>query len=275
MGPTESPDPFFNGIPETAPATVPVLEPVLRRSSNDRSARVKLFILFAKSVPLIMAVGGGYLLFSYYFGGIPELDALVRKSSAMVGLKLEEPPAQTRAKALQQKTQAIVQAGNQRTNFANDLADDTKVITMVPEPVAEVPKAKLAPDANVTVASETKTGNIDALKSAAADLLDSVVAKVSLADPPLEIPATVRAEPEFVETVKVAQPSPAFRAWVDKAVISGVRKGLQPRIVINGLPVKPGDIIYRPMKIMIIQVVPYDSILVFRDVTGATLEKRY
>lgn len=71
------------------------------------------------------------------------------------------------------------------------------------------------------------------------------------------------------------QPSPAFRAWVSGAVISGVREGSSPRAFINGILVKQGDVLDHGFGIVFDGVDAERNLVIFKDNTGAIVGKRY
>ena len=70
-------------------------------------------------------------------------------------------------------------------------------------------------------------------------------------------------------------PSSEFFLWVNHATISGVRNGKVTRVFINGMAMQPGETVYHPLGITIDGLDLNDTVLIFRDRTGAKLGKRF
>jgi hypothetical protein len=69
-------------------------------------------------------------------------------------------------------------------------------------------------------------------------------------------------------------PSVAFRSWVENLHVSGVRAGASPRVFIGGTAYAAGDLVNPQLGIIF---EGYDSekrLLIFRDKSGATVERR-
>lgn len=93
------------------------------------------------------------------------------------------------------------------------------------------------------------------------------------------VPASVErvVEPEPVpEPVEVAPPPPsvAFRAWVDNLRVSGVRTGSETRVFIGGQSYEAGEIVNPQLGITFESYNSETRRLIFRDKTGATVERR-
>lgn len=125
--------------------------------------------------------------------------------------------------------------------------------------VIEQAKAQAAEPINEILKEEPK-GAVDA----------TVVAK----DPVI----AVQAKP--VEPAKPSGPLPppapttAFRGWVENLKISGMRGGANPKIFVGGNTYQPGDLINPQLGIVFEEYVEETRTLVFKDKTGAKLEKR-
>lgn len=68
--------------------------------------------------------------------------------------------------------------------------------------------------------------------------------------------------------------SPAFRAWVQGLKISGVRTGSTPRIFIERTAYAPGDLVNPQLGITFEAYETATRTLVFKDRSGATVERR-
>lgn len=100
-------------------------------------------------------------------------------------------------------------------------------------------------------------------------------------------PSTTEAEPKAVAPVVKAQPAPkpaeayeppppsaAFKAWVDGLRVGGVRTGANTRVFISGTAYEPGELVNPQLGITF---EGYDSAtrhLIFKDKSGATVERR-
>lgn len=262
----------LEGVDETgdAPEIEAVPTPVIRRRSRGNGVFFSLFILFAKAVPLILAMGGGYYTYSYYFGPIPMVDQVWRKSAALVGIKAPPPPEKSKASRILQQTRDVVNANDQRVNFASALADqdvDLNALSTPQEMLAPAPKASPTPTSTTVISVESspaKGREGPGLAQLAGNLAETIKSK--LASDSDESPEVGAEEPKA---------SSEFIRWVNRANISGVRRGANPKIFINDLPVNPGDIIYHPLRITVVGIDPNDTYLIFQDKTGATYRRRY
>jgi hypothetical protein len=85
-------------------------------------------------------------------------------------------------------------------------------------------------------------------------------------------PATVT--PPTLTAGSPAVASPAFRAWVMGLKIGGVRAGETPRIFIERSAYSPGDLVNPSLGIVFAGYNAEKRLLIFRDPTGATVERR-
>jgi hypothetical protein len=100
-------------------------------------------------------------------------------------------------------------------------------------------------------------------------------------------PSTTETEPKPAAPIVKAQPAPkpaeayeppppsaAFKAWVDALRVGGVRAGANTRVFIGGTAYEPGELVNPQLGIIF---EGYDSAtrhLIFKDKSGATVERR-
>lgn len=72
-----------------------------------------------------------------------------------------------------------------------------------------------------------------------------------------------------------AEASPAFRAFVANAKISGVFQGNPPRVMLNGRLARGGDTVDSGLGVTFDSVDPDKKLLIFKDKSGATVTRRY
>jgi hypothetical protein len=87
-------------------------------------------------------------------------------------------------------------------------------------------------------------------------------------------------EPKAVEPAMPSQPPPppapttAFRGWVENLKITGVRGGANPKIFVGGTAYQRGDLINPQLGVTFEDYIDETRTLVFKDKTGAKLERR-
>jgi hypothetical protein len=82
------------------------------------------------------------------------------------------------------------------------------------------------------------------------------------------------AAPEIVYTSDV-EPSPAFRAWLRSIKVGSVLGGVQPKAFINNMTFEPGSTIDYTLGITFEGLAENDTLIVFKDRTGAYLTTTY
>jgi hypothetical protein len=100
--------------------------------------------------------------------------------------------------------------------------------------------------------------------------------------PVVQAPVAKPAEPvvaaPVVPAAPVVVPPPvatvAFKAWVENLKIMGVRAGSNPRVFIGGTAYAPGDLVNPQMGISFEGYVPETRMLIFKDKSGAKVERR-
>jgi hypothetical protein len=96
-----------------------------------------------------------------------------------------------------------------------------------------------------------------------------------LPPPPTALQA-VASKPEEANAIPAAPvATPAFRAWVNDARVSGVRSGSSTMAIINGRLARPGDMVDAAEGIVFDGVDSAQKLLNFRARNGATLTKPY
>ena len=92
---------------------------------------------------------------------------------------------------------------------------------------------------------------------------------------PTQPKAVVAPEPEPVEVAPPPPPpSVAFRAWVDALRVGGVRAGATTRVFIGGTAYATGELVNPQLGIIFDSYNAETRHLVFKDKTGATVERR-
>jgi len=89
------------------------------------------------------------------------------------------------------------------------------------------------------------------------------------------LPEVPPAAPRPAPVRVVPQPSTEFLVWVDSAKISGVFNGTPPRAIVNGLLVRPGEMIDSARGIVFDHVDSAEKEFFFRDRSGAITSKSY
>ncbi len=271
--PTNAAAPVARPSGET-PVERPIPPPVVNRrrpSSAGRGLFVSLFILFAKAIPLMGVAAGGYYTFSYYFGGVPAIDAVWRKGAKIVGIETAPPPKESKASQLLNQTRDVVAANNKRVDFANALA----------EPDVNIDALAMA-DGPATPPAATPAATVMGVMTAAeAQAFDAALAAKQKKPAPDAAPVTYQsyaptvAEEAPIDVPTAVEPSPAFRAWVENVRIGGVRKGATIRAFLNGVATSPGDTVDFPLGVVFEGLDPSGVAVLFKDKTGAEIGKRY
>lgn len=146
---------------------------------------------------------------------------------------------------------------------------------VVYQSMAEVP----TPPPRLTVTAKPAAPVVVAPPSepvVAAPVNEVVVAET----PPAEVTETVPVEPVVPEVVQPAAPPPppvasvAFRGWVENLKISGVRSGEDPRIFVGGSSYQRGDLVNPQLGVIFEDYDDATRMLVFKDQSGARVERR-
>lgn len=239
--------------------------PAPRRRSVGFGLFTMLFALFAKALPLMLVLGGGYYTYSYFFGTPPMVEMMRRKLTGEAE-PTEEAKPKSRAAQMMNQTRDVVAANDQRINFANALADESVDLDSVQLPSA-------SPSAEATIAGITQ--------AAAASVAEN---DVPAENAPAPKRRTRKTQPTYdtsdiipgrIYLPSPVEPSVAFIVWVDHAKITGLRAGSSVKIQVNDLTVGPGDILDHALGIVVEDMDPATSIVRFRDKTGAIVGKRF
>jgi hypothetical protein len=124
--------------------------------------------------------------------------------------------------------------------------------------VVEQAKAQAAEPINEILNEQPKTGAVTAATKEPVQTAEEKPlepAKPSLPPPP---PA----------------PSTAFRGWVENLKISGMRGGANPKIFVGGTTYQPGDLVNPQLGVIFEDYIDDTRTIVFKDKTGARLERR-
>lgn len=236
-----------------------------RRRSGGSGVFTMLFLLFAKSIPLMLVLGGGYYTYSYFFGTPPIVETVRRKLSGEPASAAENNKPKSRAGQMMQQTRDVVSANDARINFANALAEGDVDLDALGEPQAVDPNA-LAAQVSAAVASATAAQAVDA------EGTPSAPRRVRNAPPSYDVSQVI---PGRLDLPSPVPPSVAFIIWVDRARISGLRAGESSKIIVNDLTVEPEQILDHSQGIVVESVDPATSTVRFRDRQGAIIGKRF
>jgi len=259
---------------------------------KGESVTIKVMVLglklFAKVMPVLMVGVIAYYSYTSYFGDIPVVDQFKRKAAGMVGIKMEPPPAVKKKAAVTQmmdKAKDVVKANNRSVEFANALADENVDMDKLTH-LANAAESGL--DINAAVAALAKAGE----QAPAADgeggapagtdpaatnpaASDSAAAPTPKGRDPTGATMSMLEEMSLVKVATEIEPEWKFRAWVGKANVSGVMDGPKPKAYVNGYVYDQDEIIDEDLGISIEGVQSADSILIFKDKTGALLGKLF
>lgn len=86
--------------------------------------------------------------------------------------------------------------------------------------------------------------------------------------------ASVEPAPTVAKPAAPPPPSVAFKAWVQNLKISGVRGGATPRVFIERTAYAPGDLVNPQLGVYFETYNAETRMLVFKDKSGATVERR-
>ena len=89
--------------------------------------------------------------------------------------------------------------------------------------------------------------------------------------PPALAPAVPRPAPPPALTARSAR----FHFFIDKLKVSGIRSGPPPRLFIEGLTYKPGDVVDQRLGIVFVGLDVTRKEIVFKDDTGTMVRRRY
>jgi len=148
--------------------------------------------------------------------------------------------------------------------------------------LSKVPGAAVAKAKATIAAAEEKQGQ------QVATVLDSTEAtplptrpavRKQEAKPPVAVTSTTQLSPGLTATTKakdvVGDATPAFRAWVAQARISGVFQGSPPRALINGRTVAAGNTVDETLGIIFDGLDSTAKNLLFHDASGAVVTRKY
>jgi hypothetical protein len=82
-------------------------------------------------------------------------------------------------------------------------------------------------------------------------------------------------QPPPEKLVSLVKPSARFLQWTSELQVSGVRKGVTPKVMLNGLTFGVGATVDRRLGIVFEGLSENDTVLVFRDKTAAMLTKEF
>jgi hypothetical protein len=142
-----------------------------------------------------------------------------------------------------------------------------------PPPTAAAPAVTAGQPPAVTGGAPATPAR-ERINSAIADQQASLN-EVLAADRPAPGRTAASASPAAHAATGPAGPDPAFQAWVAGVHIGGVRIGEVPRIFIDGVTYKPGDLVKPELGIRFDSADAGREVLIFKDRTGVVLEKKF
>jgi hypothetical protein len=113
-----------------------------------------------------------------------------------------------------------------------------------------------------------------AVAPAAATAINPSVTPVPTAHPRVPsalAPVDSRAAPRPALTARDAR----FHFFIDKLKVSGIRSGPPPRLFIDGLTYKPGDVVDQRLGIVFVGLDVTRKEIVFKDDTGTLIRRRF
>mgnify|MGYP007046953660 CR=1 FL=1 len=278
-----------SGDTQSAPAvpggTRPPI-PIVMPQAKGESVLIKIFVLFlklfAKMMPLIMVGIFAYYSYTSYFGPVPFVDKIWRKTAGTLGIEVAPPPAVEKKAVVSQmmdKAKAVVASNNKSVDFANALADDNVDMT---ELTALADAAEGGSDIQAQIAKLVPPGTMEAANGTAPTVgTDAVKATSPVATAQVRRQSTavvklsMLEEMSLVEVPTEIKPTRKFLAWVGKATIGGVMEGESPKAHVNGMNVDKGEIIEDELGISFEGVDPTGSLVIFKDRHGARIGKLY
>ena len=278
--------------------------PIVMPQPKGESVLVKIFVLFlklfAKMMPLMIVGVFAYYSYTSYFGPLPFVDKIWRKTAGFIGVEVAPPPAVEKKAVITQmmdKAKAVVASNNKSVDFANALAEDKLDMTNLTAlaDAAEGPSdlqaqiAKLVPPGTM----EAAAGNAppgDAAPPGAPGAPSIPGAMGAPGAKEVGAPTTAQiVAPQFTPAVKIelleemslvqvpteATPTQEFLSWVGKASIGGVMDGENPKANVNGINVDKGEVIEDELGISFEGLDATGSLVVFKDRHGARIGKIY
>lgn len=273
---------------------------------------IKLFKLGAKFFPALLMMGG--LAYSYiYFMGAPpvvqkmKLNPVVQKVAATVGVEIETPEVdeetgeviqpQGKLDQMLQQTKDVVAMSDKRVNTANAIASggfdidsaldgledslaeegeatETEEDSAAVKPVEELPEvdhaARLA-NYQEAVAAQGTMRTYSSGDSEWAAIAREGVVEEEVAEEEAEGPRQVR----DLDYTSFIRPSPQFREWLRNVRIGSVMTGEEPKALIDNMTFTPGSTVDYMLGVTFEGLAENDTLLVFKDRTGAVLTIQY
>jgi hypothetical protein len=66
-----------------------------------------------------------------------------------------------------------------------------------------------------------------------------------------------------------------FRAFVDRLKVGGFRVGPPPRLFVDGVTIRPGDLIDGELGVVFVGIDSATDELIFKDTTGAVVRRHF
>lgn len=287
--PLGSPSAFAS--PATAVGPPPRLGPGPRRSVFKwplLGVFIRIFRLSVKLLPFGMALAGGVYSYTYFFGSIPLLDAI----KAQLGFEVPEQVAQpSRVEQALQQTRNVVAASDSRIQLANAIAaeDFETADALESAPTGGNPNARRTspldegdddylvagapmPTASGRPASEPRTYALSQLTSQVLTLDDTGRQRMTVVHDASDLGRFGYHNIDY----RTGPPASAeFRRWLQTIKIGQVELGIRPRVELYDEFFSAGAQIDWAIGITFAGLADNDTVLVFRERSGAYLPVKF
>ncbi|GAB5562375.1 MAG: hypothetical protein SynsKO_40220 [Synoicihabitans sp.] len=258
---------------------------------------IRLFRLSTKLIPAAGVLVGGTYGYTYFFGSIPLLDALKEQLGMEVAPQVAQ--EESRVNQMLQKTRDAVAANDTRVALSNAIVEGDI------ETADAIQEGKLIATSEGLVSTDGELPEGESaeslMKNAMGGLLSSagsgdttgiIGTDISSTTIPSNTAGRVIVSPYegYEQTVTVVQESPhsrsrfrnidyqqgppaspGFRRWMENLKVQGVTRDFRPRIIMFGQSFPAGEIVDFARGITFEGFSDDDTVLVFREQSGAFL----
>jgi hypothetical protein len=247
----------------------PSAKPAGKVADKAYTKKVKKIALIAGGVlGLLVVTGGGFFAFQMFTKEEPPPpprkaappapkpeDQSAQSADAKPADAATTPATDKPVDAAAQPTATTDQAAAPQTALGQAVATTKDTIT-------QVEQGRTAA-ANEVIASDSPAPKTDETKPAAAT--------------PDQKPAVAETKPVTPAPRPAGQapaPSAAFKAWVAELKVGGVRGGANPRLFVGGITYPQGEVVNPQLGIIFDSYDEARKVIVFRDRSGAKVERR-
>jgi cytoskeletal protein RodZ len=254
-------------IPHIKASTEPSLEETPAPGAKSKPRRARKGVLFGSLAAVLLLGGGAYFAWPMLFPPPPPPPPVaVKPKPAAPAANVATTPAQNAAPVT---SSAATKPASAAPAPAPGVLD-----TIAHAPVNAINKATDA----VTARRKSEQSRIDAMAEGK-DAPDKPASGTPAPATKPGVSASATLAPGVSATTSdvdaVADSTPAFRAFVANAKITGVIGGTPPKIILNGRMARAGDIVDPGLGVTFENVDAEKKLLVFRDRTGAIVTKKF